>query len=92
MEVEEIITILSNVENKYFIPVRTMKIPSTIARSYRTYIIQLWERVIGGENRMVFSVEETGLYTDDHKKELVKKAEEKFIGELFKILKSRDGI
>lgn len=92
MEVEEIITILGKVQDRHLIPVRTMKLPSTITHAYRTYIMQLWEITSDNEKVMLFSVEETGLYNDEHKKELVRKTEEKFIGELFKRMESRDGI
>lgn len=84
MEVEEIINILGKVQNKYLIPVRTMKLPSSIAHSYRTYIMQLWEIAPDNEKLMLFNVEETGLYNDEHKKELVRKTEEKFYSELFR--------
>jgi len=79
MEVEEIVNILSSVDNKHYVLRRNILPISTIAKGFKKYIIELWDINI---DHPLFSCFTTGQFTDSNKEALKKEAEKKFVEKL----------
>lgn len=88
MEVEEIVEILSKKTGRNLIMTRTVKAASSIAKSYMTYVITLWELFSGEEKKKLLVSLKTGLFTGEHKKGLVHNTERDFITQIFMMLKA----
>lgn len=84
MSLEEIVQILSKLDNRVYIIRRDLKEASSVAKVYKQYIIELWLADIKDtkNNRCVLSVHEIGQWTDRNKDELVANVESKFMKEL----------
>lgn len=92
MELEEVVQTLGEVRNKHYIMRRYIDTASNIAKSYRYYIIELYEiKRINGEidNECLFRVASIGQWVEEHKKELVNDAEKLFIKKLFQWLEKK---
>lgn len=89
MILEEIIEILSRQRHRHFVARRNVEPASSIAKSYKTYLIELWEVKDSG-NEILYTSRATGMFTEWHKEALVKKAEENFMEDLFKYLEEKN--
>lgn len=92
MMLEKVVAILGKAEGRRYVLRRSVRPACSIARAYKTYALELWEKKEpAGE--MLWGASATGIYTGDcNKKALIEKAEEAFMEGLFKHLKGDDGI
>lgn len=91
MILEKIVAILGKEDGRRYVLRRLVRPASSIAKCYKTYVMELWEVKAAG-NVMLWDIGVTGNYTEDwNKKALVEKAEEAFMQELFRHLESKQG-
>lgn len=89
MTLEEITLILSKVKQKRYVLRRTVDFASSITKSYRKYIMELWEVCPEDlkKNKIIFSVNSLGLFAEEEqKKQLVNDTEQLFMEKLFKTM------
>lgn len=90
MTLEEIIQILSKLNNRFYIVHRDLKEASSVAKVYRDYIISLWliDTKDAKNNSCVLTAHEVGQWTDRNKDELVRNVEQKFMEQLLNGIKN----
>lgn len=80
MEIEEIISLLSEVKGKELTLRRSLKEASTMAKGFKYYIIEMW---LPDTPAPVCSVKMLGQYTLEHRDEIKHSAEMEFMRNLF---------
>lgn len=83
MALEEIVRILGGVTSRKLMVTRTLEPASGVAKSYRRYVLTLWELHRNRENEELFKTSLAGQVTGELKGELVHDTEREFIKELF---------
>lgn len=83
MKLEEVIEILSRARKRIYVVRRNVEDASSIAKSYKTCVIQLWE-VAGEERKVLFEVRNTGQYVGENKEVMTRETEYIFMEKLFK--------
>lgn len=83
MKLEEIIEVLCKARRGNYIVRRNVEEASSIAKSYKTCVIQLWEVSEKGK-AVLFEARNTGQYVGESKMEMMKETEYIFMEKLFK--------
>lgn len=88
MGIEKMVEILGKVNGKNYFIVKRIADASSMAKSYKRYIIELWDFGCKGQyvKNLILSVCNTGIVTGEHLEELDRNTEDMFIQKIMKMV------